>query len=224
MAARRRRRVTPIVAFSGPSGAGKTRLLKALVAELARRGLRVGIVKHTGHDHPLDRRGKDTEVLRRAGAVAAAIEGPGGMAIFGPPTGSVRALARLLGPVDLVLAEGWRREPLPRVEVHRRRISPEFLCANDRRVFAVVTDEPPPRRLSTFGAEDVGALADLLLARFDLAVEPAGVERTRDQKGPAHRFRRSPEPGAAAERRPRRGRATRARSRRSQGVAPGWRR
>ncbi len=223
MAARRRRGVTPVVAFSGPSGVGKTRLLKALVAELARRGLRVGIVKHTGHDHPLDRRGKDTEVLRRAGAVAAAIEGPGGMAFFGPPTGSVHALARLLPPVDLVLAEGWRREALPRVEVHRRRISAEFLCASDRRVFAVVTDEPPPRRVSTFGADEVGGLADLLCARFDLAGQgSAGQARAR--KGPAHRFRRSPEPGAAAERRPRRGRATRARSRRRQGTAPDERR
>jgi molybdopterin-guanine dinucleotide biosynthesis protein B len=170
MAARRRRRVTPIVAFSGPSGAGKTRLLRSLVTELVRRGVRVGIVKHSGHDHPFDRRGKDTEVLRRAGAVAAAVEGPGGMAFFGPPTGSVRALARLLPPVDLVLAEGWRGEPLPRVEVHRRRISREFLCASDRRVFAVVTDEPPPRRVRTFGAEEVGPLADLLCARFALEI------------------------------------------------------
>lgn len=223
MAARRRRRLTPIVAFSGPSGVGKTRLLRRLVAELVRRGLRVGIVKHSGHAHPFDRRGKDTEVLRRAGAVAAAIEGPAGMACFGPPTGSARALARLLPQVDLVLAEGWRREPLPRVEVHRRRVSPEFLCASDRRIFAVVSDEPPPRRVATFGASDVGPLADLLCARFDLEGAPA-EEQERGSKGPAHRFRRSPEPGAAAERRPRRGRATRARSRRSQETVPGHRR
>jgi molybdopterin-guanine dinucleotide biosynthesis protein B len=216
MAARRRRRVTPIVGFSGPSGVGKTRLLKRLVAELVRRGLRVGIVKHSGHDHPLDRRGKDTEVLRRAGAVAAAIEGPNGMALFGPPTGSARALARLLPPVDVILAEGWRRDPLARVEVHRRRISPDFLCARDRRVFAVVTDEPPPRRVSTFGAGEVAPLADLLCSRFALIGEPRISEvPVRGPKRPAHRFRRSPEPGAAAERRPRRGRATRARSRRS---------
>lgn len=165
----RRRRLAPIVAFSGPSGVGKTRLLRRLVAELTARGLRVGVLKHTGHDHPLDRRGKDTEVLRRAGAVAAAIEGPAGMAYFGPPVGGVRALARLLPPVDLVVAEGWKGQALPRVEVHRREISPEFLCAQDRRVFAVVTDEPPPRRLETFGAEDVAPLADLLCARFRLA-------------------------------------------------------
>ncbi|MFY3745116.1 molybdopterin-guanine dinucleotide biosynthesis protein B [Anaeromyxobacter sp. Red801] len=167
-----RRRAPPIVAVSGPSGVGKTRLLRRLVAELARRGLRVGILKHTGHEHPFDRRGKDTEVLRRAGAVAAAIEGPSGMAYFGPPAGGARALARMLPPVDLVLAEGWKREPLPRVEVHRRGVSPEFLCARDRRVFAVVTDAPPPRPLPAFDADDASGLADLLCTRWRLGPAP----------------------------------------------------
>lgn len=213
MAARRRRRLTPIVAFSGPSGVGKTRLLRRLVAELARRGLAVGYLKHTGHDHPLDRRGKDTEVIRRAGAVAAAIEGPLGMAFFGPPRGSARVLAALMPPADLILAEGWKREPLPRVEVHRRGVSPEFLCARDPRVIAVVTDEPPPRDLPIFGADDVAALADLLCARLRLKARKLADP---GEKGPALRFRRSPEPGAAAERRPRRGRATRTRARRRQ--------
>ncbi len=202
--------MTPIVAFSGPSGVGKTRLLRRLVAELTRRGLAVGYVKHAGHDHPLDRRGKDTEVVRRAGALAAAIEGPGGMAYFGPPAGSARALAALMPGADLILAEGWRREPLPRVEVHRRAVSREFLCADDRLVFAVVTDEPPPRPLPAFGADEVAPLATLICARLRVSPDGGG-------KGPAHRFRRSPEPGAAAERRPRRGRATQTRSRRRPG-------
>jgi molybdopterin-guanine dinucleotide biosynthesis protein B len=147
---------------SGPSGAGKTRLLSRLVPALAVRGVRTAVIKHTGHAHPFDRTGKDTDLLRRAGAIATAIEGPGGMALFGPPAGSARALARLLPPADLILAEGWRGEPLPRIEVHRRRISREFLCASDRRVIAVVTDEPSPRALPVFAPEDVEGVADLV--------------------------------------------------------------
>jgi molybdopterin-guanine dinucleotide biosynthesis protein B len=150
-----------------------------LVGELVRRGVRVGVLKHTGHDHPFDRPGKDTDVLRRAGAVAAAIEGPRGMAYFGPPAGGARALARMLPPVDLVLAEGWKRDPLPRIEVHRRRVAAEFLCARDRRVFAVVTDEQPPRAVRTFGADDVVALAELLCARFGIASPSKGPARLR---------------------------------------------
>jgi molybdopterin-guanine dinucleotide biosynthesis protein B len=158
----------PILAVSGPSGSGKTRLLARLIPALARRGVTVAVVKHTRHRHPFDRPGKDTAVLRRAGALAAAIEGPAGMALFGPPAGGLRALARQLPPVDLVLAEGFRGERVPRVEVHRRSVSREFLCARDRRVLAVVTDEPPPRPIRALRADDVEPLADLVCARFGL--------------------------------------------------------
>lgn len=167
----------PILAISGPSGAGKTRLLARLIPALARRGVSVAVLKHTRHPHPLDRRGTDTEVLRRAGAVAAAIEGPQGMALFGPPAGGLRPLARLLPPVDLVLAEGFRSEPVPRVEVHRRSVSRAFLCARDARVLAIVTDEPPPRPIRAFTAGDVERLADLICARFGLGVHRGGRRR-----------------------------------------------
>ncbi len=158
----------PIVAVSGPSGAGKTRLLARLIPALARRGVVTAVVKHTGHPHALDRPGKDTFVLRRAGAIAAAIEGPAEMALFGPPAGGLRRLARLLPPTDLVLAEGWKDAPVPRIEVHRRRVARSFLCAVDGRVFAIVTDEPPPRAVTTFGHGEVEALAALLCDRYRL--------------------------------------------------------
>jgi molybdopterin-guanine dinucleotide biosynthesis protein B len=177
--ASRQRVLPPIVAVSGPSGAGKTRLLARLIRLLRRRGLSVAVIKHTGHRHGFDVPGKDTDVLRRAGAVATAIEGPDGLALFGPPAGGARALARLLPPADLVLAEGWRGEPLPRIEVHRRSVARAFLCAADRRVFAVVSDEPPPRRLPTFHPDRLGPLADLLVARF--------IERSPARRAPRRR-------------------------------------
>ena len=169
MAPRRRRRLT-ILAVSGPSGAGKTRLLVRLIPALRRRGLRVGALKHAGHAHPLDRPGKDSERLRRAGAVSVAVQGPTELALFGPPIpGGARALARLLPPVDLVLAEGFKREPLPRLELHRRAVSRDFLCARDGRVVAVVGDEPPPRDLPRFRPSQFEALADFLVRRLRLA-------------------------------------------------------
>jgi molybdopterin-guanine dinucleotide biosynthesis protein MobB len=176
-------RPPPIVAVSGASGSGKTRLLARLVAALARRGVSVAVLKHTRHRHAFDRPGKDTEVLRRAGAVATAIEGPAGMALFGPPLGSVRRLARLLPRVHLVLAEGFRSEPVPRVEVHRRSVAREFLCARDRRVFAIVTDEPPPRPIRAFTPREVEPLAALLCARFGLGALARGGLRLRVRPG-----------------------------------------
>jgi molybdopterin-guanine dinucleotide biosynthesis adapter protein len=165
----RRRRGLTILAVSGPSGAGKTRLLVRLIPALERRGLRVGALKHAGHAHPLDRPGKDSARLRRAGAVAVAVQGPAELALFGPAIrGGARALARLLPPVDLVLAEGFKREALPRLEVHRRGASRAFLCSRDPRVVAVVGDEVPPRDLPLFRPAQVEALAEFLVERFRL--------------------------------------------------------
>jgi molybdopterin-guanine dinucleotide biosynthesis protein B len=156
------------VAVSGPSGAGKTRLLARLVRLLSASGVRVGVLKHTRHRHRLEPAGKDTAVLRRAGAAGSVLSGPQGVAAVLPPEPSPRALARLLPAVDVVLAEGFRGAPLPRIEVHRRSISPGFLCAADRRVFAVVGDEPPPRPVPHFRPGQVRALAALLCARCGL--------------------------------------------------------
>ena len=164
----RRRRVAPIIAVSGPSGAGKTRLIARLVPRLADLGFRVAVIKRSGHNHGFDVPGKDTDVVRRAGAVAAAITGPRETAWFGPPVEGARSLARLLPPVDLVLAEGFGAERLRRVEVHRSSVSRRFLCADDRGVVAVVTDEPPPRALPAFHASDAAGLALFLVERLRL--------------------------------------------------------
>jgi molybdopterin-guanine dinucleotide biosynthesis protein B len=160
------RTAPPVLAISGPSGSGKTRLLVKLIPALVERGLRVAALKHSSHDHPLDRRGKDTARLRAAGAEAVAIETPRGMALFGPPLEDVGRLVALLPPVDLVLAEGWKSSQLPKLEVHRRSVSRDFLCEADRRVVAVATDEPPPRRLPAFDADDVDGIAHFVLGWF----------------------------------------------------------
>ena len=160
----------PVVAFSGPSGAGKTRLLVRLVAELRARGIRVAVVKHSGHPHGFDVPGKDSDLLFRAGAEGVAVQGASQLACFMPPRpGGARALARLLPAADVVLVEGWKEARLPRVEVHRREVSRDFACAGRSGYIAVVTDEPPPRPLPTFGPDDVAPLADLLCRRFRIA-------------------------------------------------------
>jgi molybdopterin-guanine dinucleotide biosynthesis protein B len=154
--------MTPVVAFSGPSGVGKTTLLVKLIPALRARGLAIAALKRSGHPHPFDRPGKDSARLRAAGAAAVALSGPHELAYFGPPVRALRALVRMLPRVDLVVAEGFKTERVPRVEVHRKAISREFLCARDRKVIAVVSDEEPPRPVPRFEAGDIEGLADFL--------------------------------------------------------------
>lgn len=123
-----------------------------LIPALRRHGLSVAAIKHTQHDHAIDVPGKDSSRLRAAGAVEVALSAPGGCAFFGPPIATVAQISRRFGPVDVVLCEGASSERPPRIEIHRREINPKFLCEKDKRVIAIVTDEPPPRTLPTFRA------------------------------------------------------------------------
>lgn len=160
-----------ILAVAGPSGVGKTRLLSRLIPALARRGLCCAVIKHSHHD-TFDRPGADSERLQRAGSQATCVLGPTRMVLFLPALESPRALARWLPKVDLVLCEGFKSSGLPKVEVHRQSVSARFLCALDRRVFAVVTDAKPPRALPRFGADEVEALAELLALRVRRPTRP----------------------------------------------------
>ncbi|HET7754071.1 MAG TPA: molybdopterin-guanine dinucleotide biosynthesis protein B [Anaeromyxobacteraceae bacterium] len=161
-----RRPGPPVLAISGPSGSGKTWLLVRLIPALIVRGLKVAALKHSGHEHPLDKRGKDSARLRDAGAEAVIIQTPNAMALFGPPRESVDELVALLPKVDLVLVEGWKSSGLPKIEVHRRSVSREFLCESDRQVLAIATDERPPRRIPAFDADDVDGIAHFVVGWF----------------------------------------------------------
>ena len=172
------RRPVPVVAFSGPSGSGKTTLLVRLVQILAASGIRVAAIKHSGHPHGFDVPGKDSDRLLRAGAQAVAVQGPAQLAVFGPPRpGGVRALTRLLPPVDLVLVEGWRSDRVPRIEVHRRSVDRTFLCSRGRGFIAVVSDEPVPGKCPAFAPDEVERLADFLRARFLLRCRAPSARR-----------------------------------------------
>jgi len=171
-----------VISVSGPSGVGKTRFLLRLIPALTARGLRVAALKHTRHPHSFDLPGKDTDLFRRAGALATAIAGPNGVAFFGPPVQGPGALLGLLPPVDVILAEGFRSAPLPRIEVHRRSVSSYFLCERDPRVFVVVGEERPPRAVPVFGPDEAEGVADLLCRRFRLPLPPKGLRGRRPMR------------------------------------------
>ena len=114
-----------MVGFAATSGTGKTTLLRALIPALAARGVRVAVIKHSHHDFDIDKPGKDSYVLRKAGAAqtlvmsrqrtAVIVENPDG---FEPTLAS--ALDRLdPRSVDVVLVEGFKWERFPKVLVHR---------------------------------------------------------------------------------------------------------
>jgi len=130
----------------GYSGSGKTTLGERLIAILVARGVRVAAVKHAHHGFEPDIRGKDSDRLRRAGAVQTLVFSAERWALFSeqvpprPPT--IPALLAVLDAelVDLVLIEGLRSADYPKLEIHRPSLGQPLLATTDRNVIAVATD------------------------------------------------------------------------------------
>jgi molybdopterin-guanine dinucleotide biosynthesis protein B len=136
----------PVLAVVGWSGSGKTTLLEFLVSGLSARGLRVNIVKHSHHDIELEPPHKDSARLRMAGAAEVMIASPYRYAILRELRGEgepplAEQLARL-APGDLTLVEGYKWEPLPKLEVFRPALGRAPLYVDDPLVVAVASDAP----------------------------------------------------------------------------------
>jgi molybdopterin-guanine dinucleotide biosynthesis protein B len=155
----------PTVSFVGKKKSGKTTLLAGVIAELVRRGRRVAVIKSDQHGFAIDVPGTDTYVLREAGADVTAIASPEHVAVMSRVPQAVPLLGlvwRLREPVDIVLTEGFVRQPAPKIEVSRAARSDSLIAPPDE-LIAIVSDQ----RFAEHGVpqidlDDVSAVADLL--------------------------------------------------------------
>jgi molybdopterin-guanine dinucleotide biosynthesis protein B len=151
-----------VFGVTGWKNAGKTTLVERLIAEFVRRGLRVATIKHAHHDVEIDQPGRDSFRHRAAGAVEVALVGGLRYAIMREqeePT-LAEVLVRL-APADLILIEGFKREPHPKIEV--RGGSGPSLAANDPSIVAIAADAAPTdTHLPWFKRDDVTGIADFV--------------------------------------------------------------
>lgn len=162
-----------VFGIAGYSGSGKTTLIERLIPEFTRRGLRVAVIKHAHHDFDLDQPGKDSWRHREAGAAQVLVAGGRRWALLHELDGAAEPtldqhLARL-DPCDLVLVEGYKTEPLPRLEVHRRDTGRPMLWPRDGAIVAIATDEPLAARPPQLPLDDPQAIADFVLDHLGIA-------------------------------------------------------
>jgi molybdopterin-guanine dinucleotide biosynthesis protein B len=162
--------VVPIVCVVGRTDSGKTTLIEKLVPALSRRGYRVATIKHHHHgDFEADHPGKDSWRHAQAGAVATALAGSRRLALFQRLETELtpEAIARLFVTApDLVLTEGYKESPHPKIEVVRRTQAKPPLCTADDGLVALVTDGDQDLGVPRFGLDDPEPLARFLVARF----------------------------------------------------------
>lgn len=161
-----------LIGLAGWSGAGKTTLMTRLIPEMARRGVSVSTLKHAHHAFDVDRPGKDSYEHRSAGARQVLVASANRWALMselrGAPEPKLGELLRRLDPVDLVVVEGFKRDAHPKIEVHRGANGKPWIHPEDAFVVAIASDVPPPDgRLPRAHLDDIGAIAELVLARAE---------------------------------------------------------
>ncbi len=164
-----------IFGFAAWSGAGKTTLIEALLADFVARGLRVSTLKHAHHAFDPDLPGKDSYRHRAAGATEVLVVSENRWAhiheLRGEPEPSFEALVARMAPVDLLLVEGFKRHAHPKLEIHRPSLGKPPLWPDDPDIVAVASDQPlVGLTLPWFPLDDRTAIGRFILSYFGITV------------------------------------------------------
>jgi molybdopterin-guanine dinucleotide biosynthesis protein B len=162
-----------IFGIAGWSGSGKTTLVARVVPLLTGQGLRVSTVKHSSHAFDIDKPGKDSFIHREAGATEVLVTSARRWALVHEnrtePEARLEELIARMSPVDLVLVEGFKAYPHPKIEVHRTATGKPLLYGSDPHIVALASDVALPHvAVPRFDLDDVAAIADFILARSGL--------------------------------------------------------
>ena len=159
----------PVVSVVGKSNSGKTTLIEKMIGELVRRGYRVATIKHNRHGFEIDHEGKDSWRHKRAGARTTVIASPLRVAVVedvGKDLDIGELVDRYIRDVDIVLSEGFKKNPFPKIEVNRREMNQALLCTSADNLLAVCSDRPLTAGVPCLDINDIGGLVDLVEARF----------------------------------------------------------
>lgn len=162
-----------VFGVTGWKNTGKTGLMERLVAEITGRGRSVSTLKHAHHHTDVDLPGTDSYRHREAGAREVLLASPRRWALMaelrGAPEPPLEALLVRLSPVDLVLIEGWKRAPHPKVECHRAAAGRGLLAHDNATIRAVASDVAlDGLAVPVFDLDDTAAIADFILGEVGL--------------------------------------------------------
>jgi len=169
-----------IIGLAGWSGSGKTTLVARVIPVLVARGLRVSTVKHAHHGFDIDIPGKDSHTHRTAGASEVFVSSTRRWAhireLRGEDEPHLSDVLARLSPVDLVIVEGYKRNPHPKLEVYRAEVGKPLLHPDDDWIVAVASDAPvPDARVPVLDLGDAEKIADVLMIE-SIPVERIGAD------------------------------------------------
>jgi molybdopterin-guanine dinucleotide biosynthesis protein B len=156
-----------VIGLAGWSGAGKTTLLTRAIPQLQKQGLRVSVIKHAHHAFDVDVPGKDSWKHREAGAAEVLVSSSQRWALMHELRGAAEPrLSELLAKmsqVDLVVVEGFKREPHRKIEVYRAANEKPLLFPDDPGIVGIATDTAVETTLPTAHLDDIEAVVAMML-------------------------------------------------------------
>src|SRR5215218_11484827 len=163
-----------VIGLAGWSGAGKTTLLTRLIPHFHALGLRVSVIKHAHHQFDVDVPGKDSWRHREAGAAEVLVASSNRWALMHELRGAAEPrlpeLLSKLSAVDLVVVEGFKREPHRKIEVYRAANEKPLLFPDDAGIVGIATDTTVETTLPTAHLDDIEAVAAMML-KFAISLE-----------------------------------------------------
>jgi molybdopterin-guanine dinucleotide biosynthesis protein B len=156
-----------VIGLAGWSGAGKTTLLTRAIPQLQKLGLHVSVIKHAHHAFDVDVPGKDSWKHREAGAVEVLVSSSQRWALMHELRGAreprLPELLAKMSQVDLVVVEGFKREPHRKIEVFRAANEKPLLFPDDPGIVGIATDTAVETTLPTAHLDDIEAVAAMML-------------------------------------------------------------
>jgi molybdopterin-guanine dinucleotide biosynthesis protein B len=156
-----------VIGLAGWSGAGKTTLLARVIPHLLGKGLRVSVIKHAHHEFDVDVPGKDSWIHRQSGAAEVLVSSTRRWALMHELRGAAEPrlpeLLAKLSRVDLVVVEGFKREPHRKIEVYRAANGKPLLFPDDPGIVGIAADTSIETTLPVAYLDDVEAIAAMML-------------------------------------------------------------
>jgi len=161
-----------IFGFAGYSGSGKTTLIERLIPLFTERGLRVSLIKHAHHTFDVDQPGKDSHRHRKAGCTEVLVTSSRRWALMhelrGAPEPALGDHVKHMAPCDLLLVEGFKREPIPKLEVYRAEVGEPLIHPHDQNIVAIASDARLATRLPQFDLNAPAEIADFVVRHVGL--------------------------------------------------------
>ena len=162
-----------VFGIAGWSGSGKTTLIEKLIPRFVKRGLRVSLIKHAHHTFDVDQPGKDSYRHRHAGASEVMVTSSRRWVLMhelrGAQEPSFEDQLQRLSPCDLVIVEGFKHAPIPKLEVWREAPGEGLLHPQDPHIVAVASDARIDTKLPLLDLNDDAAIADFIVGHLELA-------------------------------------------------------